>query len=271
MALNDYDILPRPCTPNGLITDDSSTDEELSAQDIYVLKLTKKLRILHWTITAQTVAIVLAFLVFAFRGNRFTAQPERDKCGQLVYSPVQDAIEYETRFFDESVDRFASIYSSDPSDEVDRAWDDLYNGLGPAQISLAEAERLPNRTVPIPASPDHYIMLPTVLHQLHCLNVLRMVLHRDYYADPVTGDVGKVFYEQIPDHVGHCINTLREAVMCSADISPIVWQWDDNKQKSVVNLDIPHTCRKWEPIAAWGREHRLQHEFDTTVHVVDHR
>ena len=45
-----------------------------------------------------------------------------------------------------------------------------------------------------------------------------MVLHRDYYADPVTGDVGKVLYEQIPDHVGHCINTLREAVMCSADI-----------------------------------------------------
>ena len=45
-----------------------------------------------------------------------------------------------------------------------------------------------------------------------------MVLPRDYYADPVTGDVGKVLYEQIPDHVGHCINTLREAVMCSADI-----------------------------------------------------
>ena len=95
-------------------------------------------------------------------------------------------VEYETRFFEEVIDRSTSIYSSDPSDEVDRAWSALYNGrhgshpgailaylqlpdLGMTQISRAEAERLPNKTVPIPADPSQYLMLPTVLHHLHCL------------------------------------------------------------------------------------------------------
>ena len=103
-----------------------------------------------------------------------------------MIAPLQDLVEYETRFFEEVIDRSTSIYSSDPSDEVDRAWSALYNGthvpcssallahiqrtdLGMTQISRAEAERLPNKTVPIPADPSQYLMLPTVLHHLHCV------------------------------------------------------------------------------------------------------
>ena len=40
---------------------------------------------------------------------------------------------------------------------------------GPSQISRAEADRLPKKTLPIPDDPDHYIVQLSVLHNLHCL------------------------------------------------------------------------------------------------------
>ena len=43
-------------------------------------------------------------------------------------APAQDEIVYETRIFDIFAHRHESVYSSDPSDEVDKAWNDLYNG-----------------------------------------------------------------------------------------------------------------------------------------------
>ncbi|KAF7796990.1 hypothetical protein EIP86_008179 [Pleurotus ostreatoroseus] len=265
--------------PNG-----SSADEELGTDVKIARSRSTKYRVMLAVIVAESLLI---FALFLSTSRRYTPPCQLDgmKCGHLTYSPLQDVVEYETRFFEEVIDRSTSIYSSDPSDEVDRAWSALYNGthgphhsavlayirppdLGMTQISRTEAERLPNKTVPIPADPSQYLMLPTVLHHLHCLNTLRKIIHKDYYANPVTGTLNGLHEQGILNHAGHCLNTIRQAIMCNADISPIVWQWDEEQQQSLISFDIPHTCKKWEPIEVWTREHRLKYEFDASVHVL---
>ena len=78
-----------------------------------------------------------------------------------------------------------NIYLHYPNDEVDKAWTDLYNGthfflytmstaytsveFGLSQISKSEAMLLPNKTLPIPADPEHYMIALSVFHQIHCL------------------------------------------------------------------------------------------------------
>ena len=43
----------------------------------------------------------------------------------------------------------------------------------------------------------------------------------DYYTDPVTGEIAGVPAEEWPDHVGHCLEALRQGIMCASDIRQV--------------------------------------------------
>lgn len=80
-----------------------------------------------------------------------------------------------------------TIYQGDPSDEVDQAWNSLYNGMhylqilkvywlidqlpefGLSKIPKEQARLLPNKTLPIPGDEGYYAVGLAVFHQLHCL------------------------------------------------------------------------------------------------------
>lgn len=70
------------------------------------------------------------------------------------------------------------------------------------------------------------------------------------------------------DHVTHCINSIRESLMCSADITPNAWYWDERVQMSVPAFDVVHECRDFGALKEWALERQLEGDFDTTVHVV---
>lgn len=72
------------------------------------------------------------------------------------------------------------------------------------------------------------------------------------------------FYE----HMDHCINSIRQSLMCSADIATIHWQWSDKKQVNLADPKTVHTCRDFEAIRRWAYENRVG-VFDTSVHVPD--
>lgn len=54
------------------------------------------------------------------------------------------------------------------------------------------------------------------------------------------------------DHIDHCINALRESVMCSADISPNVWQRPPGYNTSIVHFNTVHTCRNFDALQDWA-------------------
>ena len=71
-----------------------------------------------------------------------------------------------------------------------------------------------------------------------------------------------------PNHVAHCLESIRQSLMCSADIAPVVWHWDEtlpNRHRTKGWLSVAHTCRDFDKIRDWGLEHQLTAPFDHYV------
>ncbi|EIM79520.1 uncharacterized protein STEHIDRAFT_163559 [Stereum hirsutum FP-91666 SS1] len=197
--------------------------------------------------------------------------------GLHIYSPAQTVLRPVRRKFSHLLD--TNIYMESPSDEVDQAWRDLYN-FGISRIPRAQASLMFNKSVPIPGDEENYIISLDVWHQIHCLNMIRQALYPDRYGAmnstlflvDLRAPQEMNFEEplaKVPfDHVAHCINSIRESLICSADITPNVWYWDERVQRSIPSFDVVHECRDFGALKEWALERQLDGEFDTTVHIV---
>ena len=56
--------------------------------------------------------------------------------------------------------------------------------------------------------------------------------------------------------------------MATYNISVLVWQWDDEAQVAVPRMDVVHSCRNFDKVVEWAKEHKSPH-FDVNVHVQD--
>lgn len=63
------------------------------------------------------------------------------------------------------------------------------------------------------------------------------------------------------DHVDHCINGMRQSLMCTADLTPNVWRWNNERQRSEVRFDTAHSCRSYEDVQTWAAKHALPYEL----------
>jgi hypothetical protein len=45
--------------------------------------------------------------------------------------------------------------------------------------------------------------------------------------------------------------------MCTADLSPITFWWDESHNKHQAKYDVPRQCRKWDPIWDWASQRNL--------------
>lgn len=55
----------------------------------------------------------------------------------------------------------------------------------------------------------------------------------------------------------HCVEQLRQTVMCSSDVTEIPWKWQEERQESFPSSVTEHTCRNFSAIHAWAKEHAL--------------
>lgn len=138
--------------------------------------------------------------------------------------------------------------------------------------------------VPHPSSPGGYVGVTEVFHHLHCLNMLRQYIWRDEYA-PASEDGHKdpsgkpplpfMLRHKAREHTSHCVETLRQALMCNADVTPyLVYVGDGEgdghgvgshvhprdlqaptRSRDVVppsqakeDFQAMHKCRKFEPL-----------------------
>ncbi|KAJ3558166.1 hypothetical protein NM688_g1083 [Phlebia brevispora] len=221
----------------------------------------RRVRFRDLLLVIETVLLFAGFILW-LRNTR-PARIMKETC-QLLYSPAQDAIQYEVKQFRNGI-WDATIYEGEPSEELDQAWNDLYNDFGISQIPKWQADLLPNPSAPFDENPDYYIVQLSMFHQMHCLNTIRKALRPDYYTDPVTGLLDGFSPRGLRAHMKHCVDNLRQAIMCAGDISPIVWHWSDEDQGNIVNLDVPHSCRSYDSLAAWAKAHQSQYHFNQTM------
>ncbi|KAF2162860.1 hypothetical protein M409DRAFT_26715 [Zasmidium cellare ATCC 36951] len=86
---------------------------------------------------------------------------------------------------------------------------------------------------------------------------LRKSYHRGHYFANET-EHGFVHHRE------HCIEHLRQSIMCSGDIAMDRWQRDPEDQESwLLTTGVPHVCRSFDSLSDWVKKHQL-HKRDWT-------
>ncbi|KLU83035.1 hypothetical protein MAPG_02102 [Magnaporthiopsis poae ATCC 64411] len=213
---------------------------------------------------------------------------ERQCAGQLsIYSPLLDAVEYEERNFTDPTAGADSGYVGQPTKAMEKKWKDLADV--PAIVIPFDKLPLLNRTedaggqrgsrfltvrpgTPHPWSTGGYVGVTEVFHHLHCLNVLRQYIWRDGYASPGHDDDDErpplpsmMRHGSSREHTDHCIDTLRQALMCSGDVTPYLVYAGDGvdgdgswpPKNAREDFQALHKCRRFEPLLKYVWENGL--------------
>jgi hypothetical protein len=131
---------------------------------------------------------------------------------------------------------------------------DWYQEYATSGIPLSQAKRLPFSTAPASNDTETFLTGLSVFHQLHCLNRIRKLLHPERYpwqlAENLSADETRI-------HDHHCVDLVRQALMCNADISPIQWEMNERFGVALPSAKTAHTCRKWDNIMRWAEQHKI--------------
>ncbi|KAK3393992.1 hypothetical protein B0H63DRAFT_555273 [Podospora didyma] len=150
----------------------------------------------------------------------------------------------------------AHKFSGDPRPELDEAWHETLSGT---LFRLSPDELGPdvNYTNSIRHKEGGLVGVMGVSHNLHCVKRVYQYIHPDYYSDVAAS------YGDWDAHLEHCLEVLRQAVLCAADTSVYALQWkltDKEEAKPIVVPYQPSVCVDWDPLHAWmrGRESQLE-------------
>ncbi|KAJ6784909.1 hypothetical protein PWT90_02382 [Aphanocladium album] len=201
----------------------------------------------QWLAVAGHVTLVL-INVIAFSiilGKAHTMQKQNEP---LVYSPALEAVKMEVTEFQGQL-RIISPYQGEPSDELDQAWTDLLQ-YSNVWVSGEELSKINKTSIPVPGEEDKYWVELSVVHELHCIKRLRQYLHKDYYFPNRSAEDQRLNYL----HTDHCLEILRQSVMCHADTSMITMTWEPTSKFPAADFQNVHECKNWDALYEWQKE-----------------
>ncbi|KXT08109.1 hypothetical protein AC579_1904 [Pseudocercospora musae] len=153
-----------------------------------------------------------------------------------------------------------SRWTAPAGKEVDTAWKEL--GINDMGFVLPEVvgrevfnlDRRQHVLLPkgyfVDKRQEGFPVLVQATHDLHCLNELRKALYfnydyyRQFHNDSLVSPAFRI------DHTSHCLDNLRERLMCTADVGvvPSVWiRHDDN----TIQFGREHKCHNYESVLQW--------------------
>lgn len=53
------------------------------------------------------------------------------------------------------------------------------------------------------------------------------------------------------DLIGHCIDHIRQQIMCQSDLTPLPSQYFESVKENYLDSDREHTCRDFSQIRQW--------------------
>lgn len=71
------------------------------------------------------------------------------------------------------------------------------------------------------------------------------------------------------EHLDHCIDVLRQNLLCNADITPLSFTRDRRDGKAKEVAEVIHSCRDFERIKLWALDHQMQMDMDLDTVVND--
>jgi hypothetical protein len=95
-----------------------------------------------------------------------------------------------------------------------------------------------------------------VFHQLHCLNLLRQANHMEHYSSQ-GGDTAAEPHD-LHGHLDHCIDALRQFVMCQSDTNVFPFRFPFNDGDPWPDYSSPRMCRNYEKVRQWAVDHGVE-------------
>ncbi|KAM4057530.1 hypothetical protein HRG_014430 [Hirsutella rhossiliensis] len=133
------------------------------------------------------------------------------------------------------------LWVGDPGPEMDSLWDHI-EAASTILLQGEEADSVRDRTTLY----DGYWMTGLdVIHQVHCLNMVRKALYPEYYKPHQSQHTHKMHWE-------HCLDYIRQAIMCNADITPVTNSWHESAGVFGPDFDTRHTCRNFDAVVEWA-------------------
>ncbi|KAL1652305.1 hypothetical protein SLS58_000432 [Diplodia intermedia] len=177
-----------------------------------------------------------------------------------AYSPALSAVEYETVTFNNTKGAKTPYVGAGP--EADKAWEHVTTHMGDQMVDETDMAALEKpldrlRVTDAATGASGWRMELAVVHQLHCLNLIRKFVHKDHYEPLDHGDLA-ASEEKLTGHLNHCIEALRMKVMCEADVGVILYQeqpGDDGKFEP--DYQTQHVCRNWNRVREWAVTHKV--------------
>lgn len=152
-----------------------------------------------------------------------------------------------------SIEALADILAGYCGDDYPRTWplpalrtvqlshEDSFHYALDTELGIAEWNAtLPKGGTVLRLGPDHRAFTLSMFHQLRCLNIVRDTLVTLYH-DRST-DVGHKRMRMAE----HCMNYLRQTVICRADLRLESVRASSGPQVTV--SDITHTCKDWTAV-----------------------
>ncbi|KAF2772217.1 hypothetical protein EJ03DRAFT_267267, partial [Teratosphaeria nubilosa] len=165
-----------------------------------------------------------------------------------------NAVDFNGSFFEET------IYRQRPSPEVDAAWDALGVNLQGFPVPEKDGPRfgLDTRMAKrLQRQGGGYVALSEGMHHLHCVNLLRQSSYFNYQYYRDLGEGPFVNNDSVLEkHLSHCVDILRQQLMCSFDTG-IFGQWWVKDLGPFVDFNTKHRCKNFADLARWVREHQL--------------
>ncbi|KAH7316779.1 hypothetical protein B0I35DRAFT_263483 [Stachybotrys elegans] len=165
-----------------------------------------------------------------------------------------------------------SPYAGPPSQAIDQAWADLLHHVN-IRVSDRELTSSNQSSVGLPTGDHDSLAWMDVSHQLHCVvsnpqrhtqgskdkggdlctsssdllpqKYLRQWIYREYYHPGVGPDEEPHWLL----HTDHCLDLLRQALMCRADTALMTFHWAAGRKEPMLNLESPeHVCVDWDDL-----------------------
>lgn len=102
-----------------------------------------------------------------------------------------------------------------------------------------------------------YIAVAVGTHQLHCLHYLWQDHHAAFFPN-TTQRKQKEVPELYERHYEHCVDYIRQTIMCNFDTSLLSYDWVREHQTPTPNSNVMHRCVDWGVVQGWFRERAVK-------------
>lgn len=195
--------------------------------------------------------IVILPYLFAFFSN-----PSQNCANKThSYSPINEAIseEYVEYWFKGSL-WYDSPYKGPPTPEVNKAWADLME-YGAISVTPEDIQRIGHNLTAVQYPPEvggGYLAVAMGTHHIHCLHYVWQDHYTSYFPETKANKEGAP--EMYERHYEHCIDYLRQGIMCNFDPGIIPYYWVNKHNQPTPDGNTFHKCVNWDRIQDWLKD-----------------